>query len=220
MRNLAVIDVMTTDVVVATEQCNIRQIIDVLTDYGVSGLPVVDADNRVIGVVSEADLLPAVAEAATGGAAAVVQRTAADLMSSPAVTIGPDDGLPVAAATMARHHIKRLPVVEDGSGRVLGIVTRGDLMRRTLRSDVAIENEIIDSVILPAFGVDATRIAVEVTDGVVTLRGYVERHSAALRLAAHARAVDCVARVVDELLWDTDDTAGRRPARRPARVRP
>ncbi|MGI5239724.1 CBS domain-containing protein [Dactylosporangium sp. CA-139066] len=214
MKKLSVADVMTPEVVVATAECRTRQIIDVLTDFGVSGLPVVDARDRVIGVVSEAELLGAVDEAAAGGAGAVTQRTAAELMTAPAVTIGPDAPLTVAARLMGRHRVKRLPVVEEGTGRLVGIVTRGDLIRRTLRSDVAIEHQVVDEVIMPAFGVDPERIAVDVADGTVTLSGDVERRSAAMRLAAGVRAVDGVAAVADRLHWRVDDTAiGRRPAR-------
>jgi CBS domain-containing protein len=210
MNEQRVADVMTAEVVVAARDCGVRQVLDVLTDYGVSGLPVVDEGDHVVGVVSEADLLTALTEPA-GGA----DPTAAELMTSPAVTIGPDAPARFAARLMARHRIKRLPVVEDGSGRLVGIVTRGDLMRRVLRSDTAIERDIVDNVVLPAFAVDPSRIGVEVTDGVVTLRGGVERRSAALRLAALARAVDGVTGVVDELAWNVDDTAvRRRPAHR------
>ncbi|WP_432971473.1 CBS domain-containing protein [Dactylosporangium sp. CA-233914] len=214
MRQLTVADVMTPEVVVATADCLVREIIDVLTDYGVSGLPVVDSDDRVIGVVSEADLLPALAGDADDDA--VARRSARELMTTPAVSVGPDAGVRIAARLMARHRVGRLPVVEDGTGRLVGMLTRGDLIRRTMRSDAAVEHEIVDNVVLPAFGVDPTRIEVEVRDGVATLRGTVERRSAAQRLVALARTVDCVAAVDDRLRWRTDDTAPRRPAGRKA----
>ncbi|MEV8516094.1 CBS domain-containing protein [Dactylosporangium sp. NPDC051484] len=205
MNELHVSDVMTPEVVVATVDCRTRQIVDVLTDYGVSGMPVVDEDDHVIGMVTEADLMPELAEADEGTTAA--ERTAAQLMSSPAVTVGPDAPVRIAARLMSRHRVKQLPVVEDGSGRLVGILTRGDLMRRTMRSDAAVQRDVFDNVVLPAFAVDPSQIAVDVTDGVVTLDGAVERRSTALRLTALTRTVDGVTRVVDELSWHVDDTA-------------
>ncbi|MER7008297.1 CBS domain-containing protein [Dactylosporangium sp. NPDC000555] len=205
MNELHVSDVMTPEVVVATVDCRTRQIVDVLTDYGVSGMPVVDEDDHVIGMVTEADLMPELAEADEGTTTA--ERTAAQLMSSPAVTVGPDAPVRIAARLMSRHRVKQLPVVEDGSGRLVGILTRGDLMRRTMRSDAAVQRDVFDNVVLPAFAVDPSQVAVDVTDGVVTLHGTVERRSAALRLAALGRTVDGVTRVIDELSWHVDDTA-------------
>ncbi|MFG2041863.1 CBS domain-containing protein [Dactylosporangium sp. NPDC048998] len=205
MNELHVSDVMTPEVVVATVDCRTRQIVDVLTDYGVSGMPVVDENDHVIGMVTEADLMPDLAEADEGTTAA--ERTAAELMSSPAVTVGPDAPVRIAARLMSRHRVKQLPVVEDGSGRLVGILTRGDLMRRTMRSDTAVQRDVFDNVVLPAFAVDPSQIAVDVIDGVVTLHGTVERRSAALRLAALARTVDGVTSVVDDVKWHVDDTA-------------
>ncbi|WP_432843395.1 CBS domain-containing protein [Dactylosporangium sp. CA-092794] len=216
MNELRVYDVMTPEVVVATADCRRRHIIDVLTDYGVSGLPVVDEHDRVVGMVTEADLLPAVAEPEPDGGPGA-EPTAAQLMTSPAITVGPQAPIRFAARLMTRHRIKRLAVVEDGSGRLVGIVTRGDLMRRALRSDAAVERDVVDNVVLPAFGVDPAEIGVEVSDGVVTLRGPVERRSAAQRLTALARAVDGVTGVADELTWRVDDTTVRRT--RPAQTR-
>ncbi|GAA2366749.1 CBS domain-containing protein [Dactylosporangium salmoneum] len=204
MNELRVLDVMTPDVVVATADCHARQLVDVLTDFGVSGLPIVDERDRVLGVVSEADLLITVSDPGDDA-----DPSAAELMTAPAVTVGADAPIRFAARLMARHRVRRLPVVEDGSGRLLGIVTRGDLMRRALRSDAAVERDVVDQVVLPAFGVDPTAIDVKVADGVVTLHGAVERRSAAQRLAALARAVDGVTGVVEELSWRVDDTVVR-----------
>lgn len=214
MSAVRVCDVMTREVVVATAGCRTSNIIDVLTDYGVSGLPVVDDGDRVIGVVSEADLLAAIVEAGDGSLDGIAGHTARQLMSSPPVVVGPDDTVSHAAGLMAGRHVKRLPVVEPGSGRLVGIVTRGDLLRRALRSDAAIEREVVGDVVQPAFAVDPARIEVGVRRGVVTLRGDVERRSAAMRLVTGARAVDGVGGVVDELHWRLDDThAGGRYVR-------
>ncbi|GGM77246.1 CBS domain-containing protein [Dactylosporangium sucinum] len=205
MHEVQVREVMTQAVVVVTADCRARNIIDVLTDYGASGMPVVDDADRVIGVVSEADLLPAI-----GDGTSLESSRAAELMTAPAVTVGPEAPVGVAARLMSHHRVKRLPVVDDASGRLVGIITRGDLVRRTLRGDDAIARDVLDGVVLPTYGVDPARISVEVHDGAVTLRGSVDRRATAVRLAARTRAVEGVLRVADELDWSVDDTRPRR----------
>ncbi|UWZ34163.1 CBS domain-containing protein [Dactylosporangium roseum] len=124
MSDLFVRDVMTAAVLVATPECRYQQIVDVLTGYDVSGLPVVDDDDHVIGMVSEADVLRPNGHA-----------TARELMTGPAVTV--DAGAPVGDAVdlMERHHLKRLAVTDGPDGRLVGIVTRRDILRHTVRGE-------------------------------------------------------------------------------------
>jgi CBS domain-containing protein len=142
MDTTTVRDVMTLPVVAARTHTRYDEIADTLRRRGVSAVPVVDAWTRVVGVVSEADLLPRVAFPGddAGGIPALDSRrrrlawakasrdTAAELMTQPPVTVGPDASIMQAARLMYDHRVKRLPVI-DGEGRLVGIVSRCDLLR-------------------------------------------------------------------------------------------
>ncbi|MER7272261.1 CBS domain-containing protein [Micromonospora carbonacea] len=217
MRAWQVRDVMTTDVAAVREGTAYREIVDVLTGWRVTAAPVVDGARRVLGVVSEADLLHKVEllgqpherrvfvgrrqrEAQVKAGATL----AADLMSAPAVTVGPDASCVEAARLMTQRHVKRLPVVDD-LGRLVGIVTRGDLLRVHLRPDGDIRADVVGEVLRRTLGVRDDDVDVTVHDGVVTLTGQLERRSTvrlALRLSAQ---VSGVVEVVDALGWAVDD---------------
>ncbi|HZD73378.1 MAG TPA: CBS domain-containing protein, partial [Actinomycetota bacterium] len=131
-------------------------------------------------------------------------RTAAEVMSAPAITIDPDATVPMAAKLLARHGIKRLPVVDD-QRRLVGIVSRSDLLRLFLRDDEATRREVVEEVLIRALWVQPYNVTVGVRDGIVTLAGRVERKSivpAAVRLT---RTVPGVVDVVDHLSFEWDD---------------
>jgi CBS domain-containing protein len=110
----------------------------------------------------------------------------------------------MAAKLLARHGIKRLPVVDD-QRRLVGIVSRSDLLRLFLRDDEATRREVVEQVLMRALWIDPNTVAVDVRDGIVTLAGRVERKSivpAAVRLT---RTVPGVVDVVDHLSFDWDD---------------
>ncbi|NJC73316.1 CBS domain-containing protein [Planosporangium thailandense] len=208
---------MTTTVVAVREGATYKEIVDALAGYGVSAVPVLDADDRVTGVVSEADLLPKV-ELSGGddpGAARwerVRRRsarakaagdTAAELMSHPAVTITPEASIAEAARLMEAEGVKRLPVV-GAEGRLAGIVTRRDLLRVYLRPDAAIRDDVLAEVFGHVFGLGPPDIGVEVADGVVTVTGSVASRGAARLAVRLTRAVAGVVDVVDRLTYDRD----------------
>lgn len=210
-------DVMTTTVVAVREGASYKEIVDALVEYGVSAVPVLDADDRVVGVVSEADLLPKVEFSGgddTGAALweRVCQRsartkaagdTAAELMNSPAMTIRPEASVVEAARLMEAEGVKRLPVVGE-EGRLAGLVTRGDLLRVFLRPDTAIRDAVLTEVFEHLLGIRPPEIGVAVAGGVVTLTGSVAS-SAEARLAVRlTRAVAGVVDVVDRLTYDRD----------------
>ena len=212
-------DVMTPEVVVVAPDCGFKHIVDVLADFRVSAVPVVQ-DGTVIGIVSGADLLHKlefsddaahgwrmverhsrrVARAKAGG------TTARDLMSTPVVTIGPEDSLATAARTMEQHRVKRLPVVDDG--RLVGIVARGDLLRRYLRPDAEIEREIVTDVLGRRMWLDPTEVQVSVADGRVALSGCPDRRSTTILAGRLVGGVDGVVTVTNELTWRYDDLSG------------
>lgn len=175
-----VADVMTHTVIAVGRGAAFKDITENMHEWRVSAVPVIEADGRVIGVVSEADLL-AKEEYRDGVPGLNEPRermqqllksgalTAGDLMSTPAVSVHQDAQLTEAARIMARMRVKRLPVV-DGEGRLAGIVSRGDLLKVFLRSDEDIAEEIRREIIglLPGAG---PSLRVEVEKGVATVRG-------------------------------------------------
>ncbi|MET8581456.1 CBS domain-containing protein [Streptomyces collinus] len=187
---LVVSDVMTHRVVALRTGAGFKDIARTMREWGVSALPVLDDAGRVVGVVSEADLLPNVhkEDAVTAG----------ELMSAPAVTVAPGVALARAARIMARGRVKRLPVV-DREGRLKGIVSRSDLLKVFLRDDADIAGEVRREVVARLFGTDAEPLGVEVRDGVVTLTGRTHL-TALIPLATHlTRTVPGVVAVRCEL---------------------
>ncbi|WP_406464951.1 CBS domain-containing protein [Streptomyces sp. NBC_01622] len=193
-------DVMTHTVVAVGSEAPFKQIVELLGQWKVSAVPVLAGEGRVVGVVSEADLLakeefhggedgPGEGDSAHRAKAGAV--TAGELMSSPAVTVHADAPLAEAARIMARRHVKRLPVV-DGVGLLQGIVSRGDLLKVFLRPDEEIAGEIRRSVLgrLPL----TSSLTVEVTDGVVTIGGSLPDRTL---VPVAARALRAVEGVVD-----------------------
>jgi CBS domain-containing protein len=210
---------MTQDVVTVDEHASFKEVATLLTGRRVSALPVLDGEGHVVGVVSEADLLrkEEFPEGLPRGRLLQGRRrretrakaaggTASELMSSPAVTIGPDAGVAEAARLLHRHGIKRLPVV-DPAGPLLGIVSRADLLKVFLRSDADIAREVRQQVLVRAMWVDPDTVVVEVRDGVVTLTGQLERRSLIPITVSLVRGLDGVVDVVDRLSFEFDDRA-------------
>ncbi|MFF2502970.1 CBS domain-containing protein [Streptomyces sp. NPDC058067] len=197
-------DVMTRRVVALKRGAAFKDIVKVMREWRVSALPVLDNAGHVVGVVSEADLLPK-EEYREGdvGRYGQVQNlaevrkadavTAAELMTAPAVTVAPDATLAHAARVMARHKVKRLPVAGP-DGALKGIVSRSDLLKVFLRDDRAIAEEVRSEVVERIFGTHTEAIRVGVQDGVVTLAGRV--HQTAL-IPLATRLSRAVAGVVD-----------------------
>ncbi|GAA4711761.1 CBS domain-containing protein [Phytohabitans rumicis] len=219
MRLWRVDDVMTKDVVTVREQTPYREIVDVLTARHVSAVPVVDDVGRVLGVVSEADLLYKIetdgrpeprrvfeSRRRQSARAKAGAMTAAGLMTTPAVTAPSHTLIPAAARTMDAQQVKRLPVIND-LGRLIGIVTRGDLLKVHLRPDADIRHDVVEGVLRRVLAVEDGIVRVEVHDGVVTLVGELDRHSAAEAAARLAHAVAGVVAVEDHLTYRFDDTA-------------
>jgi len=198
-----VADVMTYNVVAVPQTAEFKDIVEVMRRRQVSAFPVIDADNRVIGVISEADLLPREAYPHRPAAYPHERRrrvpakaeafTAAELMTSPAITITADTSVPDAAKMMYSNRVKRLPVVDEDS-HLIGIVSRVDLLGIYDRPDAEICEEITEEVIAGDFVLDPSEFTVTVSRGVVTITGRVERQEVALSLL---QAVWDVAGVVD-----------------------
>ena len=164
-----------------------------LAEYRFSGLPVVGPRGAVIGVISEADIL--LKEVGDGA------RTAGQAMTSPARTIGPERPVPEAEKRMLEEAVNRFPVV-DGAGRLIGIVTRADLVRAFVRSDEAIADEIREDVILKTLWIAPESLDVSVTRGAVKIAGHVESKTDADLIEAFARRVPGTVSVESTLRWD------------------
>jgi CBS domain-containing protein len=165
-------DVMTSPVVSTGATATYRQLARLLTAHRISGVPVVDGLGRVVGVVSEADLLGRLDRGRRGrgtGRAGKRGLSAGELMSAPPVTAMPSTPLAVAARRMRAADVKRLPVVDD-LGMLVGIVSRTDLLRVFLRDDDEIAADVTDG-LRRVFVLDARSMVVSVHEGVVTMRG-------------------------------------------------
>ncbi|MGW2620813.1 CBS domain-containing protein [Streptomyces sp. NPDC001500] len=222
MRHDKVGTVMTTDVVRAEYDTPFKEVALRLATYRISGLPVVDEDDRVIGVLSETDLImhratvpdpsgsrrrAGLADLSPGArrqSAKGRARTAGELMTRPPVTVHADDTIVQAARTMARRHVERLPVLDE-EDRLVGMVTRSDILQVFLRPDQEIRDEVIKEVLLHALWLTPGAVEVSVSDGVVTLTGQMERKSETEIAVAMTRRIDGVVDVVGHLAYRLDD---------------
>jgi CBS domain-containing protein len=211
-------DVMTTDVVSVRETAGYKDIVSVLRELKISAFPVLDEADHLVGVVSEADLLlKEVGQEALGGYLISSGRrgeqtkaagvTAAELMTTPPVTIGPDDSLADAARLMHDRHVKRLPVV-DQAGRLVGIVSRVDLLSVFDRPDAAISIAVRKDIIARDFALDPDVFDVQVTSGIVTISGQVENQSVARHLLDAVRHSEGVVGVRSRLRFPPPNRSG------------
>jgi CBS domain-containing protein len=206
---MTVRDVMTSRVIAVKRNADFKQIAWVLRQYRVSACPVINDAGRVVGVVSEADLLCKTADCdlptglirlrwKLGEESKITAATAEQLMTSPAVTIHPDAPVTVAARVMQDRRLKRLPVV-DADGALIGIVSRVDLLSVYDRPDSEILAEIM-KIIGDEFGLNQADFDVIVSAGVVTLAGVTGLQETALELAGRIRHVEGVVAVRDRLI--------------------
>jgi len=219
-------DVMTTDVATVTPGASLKDVARILVERDISGVPVVDADGDVLGVVSEADLLAKErAEPPTrGGPLAwlvdpieVIERRklgarlAGEVMTSPAVTIAPYRNLATAAGIMLDNRVNRLPVVSDG--KLVGIVTRADLVRAFARPDAEVLEEIRQDVLGRQMLLDDYAVGVEIDAGDVVLSGEMGRRSQVELMPRLVARVAGVVGIENKLTWREDDTVKRARAR-------
>jgi len=171
MHSRTVGEVMTGDVVHAQPAAPCQEVARLLDRHRVGGLPVVDADDKVIGVVSRTDLVRH--QAANPHPSPEDPVTASGLMTTPAVTVHPEQRVVDAARIMERRAVGRLPVVDE-EDRLIGIATRRDLLRAFVRTDEEIRAEVAGDVLPRALSVASTGVAVTVHDGLVSLEGTVD----------------------------------------------
>ena len=216
--NATVKDVMSTRVIAVRENASFKEIATRLREHRVSAFPVIDGDGKVIGVVSEADLLPKEAlEGTVPGMpesfarqqvrSRVIAVTAADLMTKPAVTIGPNEPVTHAALLMYNTRLKRLPVV-SADGKLVGIVTRSDVLSVYSRPDREIQRAVTQDVIVGTFLCNPAMFAVVVKDGIVTIEGSPETAWIGRDIIDAVRHMEGVVAVRDRLSYQGDTTYG------------
>jgi CBS domain-containing protein len=222
---MKIADVMTKQVRTVGPETPLKEVARILGYLGISGLPVVSPEGRVLGIVSEGDLLfkeRGDTPPHRGGLLGLLlewdkdeaevklhARSASEAMSSPAIAIGPKASLTEAAALMLDNRVKRLPVVDD-QGMLIGIVTRADLVRAFLRPDSEIEREIREDLVVRTLWIAPERVNVTVDHGEVSLRGEVESQADAETLVKFAQRVPGVVTVLSKLKWPVDSNGTRR----------
>ncbi len=201
-------DVMTTGVIAVRGDTSFKEMAALLGTARVSGFPVTDRAGKVIGVVSETDMLIKEADRASHPelfaglrrsrdlqkAAGVI---AAELMTTPPVTIGPDEPLQHAAYLMYDRAVERLPVV-DKAGRLVGIVSRVDVLSIFRRPDEEIRREVTDRVTQPSNLMDPAGLKVTVEDGIVTLSGWPQTGQVGRDIIEAVRHIEGVVAVRDQ----------------------
>jgi CBS domain-containing protein len=209
--NAIVRDVMTTNVAAVPKTATFKEMAIQLREHRVSAFPVVDSDGKVVGVVSEADMLAkeALDFGGQGRASGFLRHlekdkaagiTAANLMTRPPVTVGPHDSVSDAARLMYARRVKRLPVVDD-DGRLVGIVSRADVLSGYSRPDADICHDITEGVLLDAMLTDPARFTVTVKDSIVTLEGTPESAALGRDIVEKVRHVEGVVAVRDRLSY-------------------
>lgn len=194
-------DLMTTDVVAVAPSTSVRDAAQMMFRYRVSGLPVVDTEEHVLGIITEGDFLAVEIERAQTGSAPEFVR---DVMSTSVLTV--DGGLEIleAAKLMHDNDVKRVVVIEDA--KMAGVLSRIDIVSAFTRPDDLIEDEIREDLIRRVLFVDPATVSVEVADGVVRLEGSIGTRTEARLIEELARRLDGVADVENRLTWRLDDT--------------
>jgi CBS domain-containing protein len=216
-----VADVMTRSVAAVRAETPLKDVAALMVERGISGVPVVDAEGAVLGVVSEADfvikergvvgsrnrLLARIFGESRQARAELVKikaTTAGQAMTSPALTMEAGDTLQQAAELMASRRVNRLPVVEGG--RLVGIVTRADIVRAYIRPDAELERLVREEVLAKtAFSLEPEVFEVAVRGGVVRLEGRVDRRSLAETIVEVTHGLGGIVDVESHLTWETDD---------------
>lgn len=209
-------ELMNEEVVAVEPETTLKDVASLLVEHRISGVPVVDAERNVLGVVSEADIVfkeqaakpgSRILDWLLGGGFFELERlsarTAEQAMSAPAITIGAEKEVFRAARLMTEHGVKRLPVVDD-KGALIGIVTRSDLVRAFVRSDDELAHE-IDEMVRRTLLIEDEALHVHVHDGEVHLSGKLERRSDAELLPRFVARVPGVVDVHSTLRWEWDD---------------
>jgi len=211
---MRVLDIMSIDVLTIGSDESLKTAARRMVEAGVSGLPVVDANEKLVGIITEADFLEREADrthrrlldALMHKPDTVVEaETVGEVMSTHPVVIYPEASVTEAARVMSHHHVKRLPVVND-EGVLQGIISRGDVVTVFTRPDDVIEDEIREDIINRVLLLDGDSLEIKVADGVVMLSGTLPTRTDKRLLEEMVRRIDGVVRMESEVAFEVDDT--------------
>ena len=194
-------DLMTTDVVAVGPTTSTRDAARMMFRYRVSGLPVVDPDDHVLGIITEGDFLEMELKRQDEG---TLHPLVQEVMSHSVLSVSPDLEVMDAARFMHEHSVKRVLVVEEG--KMVGIISRFDIVAAFTRPDDLIEDEIREDLIRRVLFVDPETVDVQVANGVVTFVGTIGTRTEARLVEELARRLDGVVGVENKLGWRIDDT--------------
>jgi CBS domain-containing protein len=169
---------MSRPVITVRPDTSVKQVAALLVQQQISAVPVVDDAGRLVGIVSQADLVPRHGALQSRGEFEHVEqlldflpRTAADVMTRAVLTVPEDADVTQAARIMLDEHVKQVPVVRDG--KVVGIISRRDLLRPLARSDAEIRAEVAALLDDELLGLGKVAVAM-LPGGVVHLSGLTE----------------------------------------------
>ncbi len=199
-------DLMTTDVVAVAPTTSMRDAARMMFRYRVSGLPVVDPDDHVLGIITEGDFLAMEVERAEKGTAPEIVD---EVMSRSVLTVPPDLEVIEVARFMHSNDVKCVLVVEDE--RMVGVISRFDIVAGFTRPDDLIEDEIKEDLIRRVLFVDPETVTVVVRNGVVTLVGKIGTRTEVRLMEELTRRLDGVVDVDNKLEWRIDDTPATGP---------
>lgn len=207
---------MTRDVITIGADASLKEAARRMIEAGISGLPVTAADGSLVGIVTEADFVTTEADRRRKKRAGLLrlvyrdveipsqERLVGDVMTTDLIVLGPEADHAEAARLMQKEGIKRIPVVEDG--KLVGLVSRSDVLRIFARSDQEIIEEIREHVIGDILWIDPERVDIKSVEGNVVLRGLLETRSDTELLARLTARVDGVMSVANHLEFEVDNT--------------
>jgi len=211
---MRVLDIMSIDVLTVSPEDSLKTAARRMVEGGVSGLPVIDANSKLVGIITEADFLEREADrphrrlldALMHKPDTIVEaEMVGEVMSTHPVVIYPEASVTEAARVMSHHHVKRLPVVND-EGVLQGIISRGDVVTVFTRPDDVIEDEIREDIIKRVLLLDGDSLDVRVSDGIVVLYGRLPTRTDKRLLEEMVRRIDGVVRMESDVVFEVDDT--------------
>jgi CBS domain-containing protein len=211
---MRVLDIMSIDVLTVSPEDSLKAAARQMVERGVSGLPVVNAAGKLVGIITEADFLEREADRSHRGLLDALMHkpdtvsgaeTVGEVMSTHPVVIYPEASVTEAARVMSHHHVKRLPVVND-EGELQGIISRGDVVTVFTRPDDVIEDEVREDIIDRVLLLDGETLDVEVLDGIVRLSGRLPTRTDKRLLEEMVRRIDGVVKMESDVTFEIDDT--------------
>jgi len=209
-------DLMTTDILTVGPEASLKEAARRMLEGEISGLPVINDDGDLVGIITEADFMATEADRRVTRRAGLLrlfvrdaeipshERLVGDVMTADVKVIGPESDHAEAARLMEKEGIKRIPVVADG--QLIGLIARADMLKAYVRSDQEIIDEIQGHVMKDILWIDSRRVEIECVDGNVIVSGHLETKSDASLLIELTRRLDGVTSVSDHLTWEVDNT--------------